>query len=100
MAVECDTAAHLQPENSGWGRAHQNLCRKQFQVDALRVKLAGHSEGGVVGARAWQDCVTEQKSSQEYDKGCYEYSEAADVFKTQRSSRVTQKPLLMSSWNQ
>lgn len=65
MAVECDTAANRWPETSGQGRAHQNLCRKRFQVDALRVKLAGHGRGGVVVERAWQDCVAEQKSSQE-----------------------------------
>lgn len=70
MAVECDTAAHRWLETSGRGRAHQNLCRKQFQVDALRVKLAGHGGGGVVAESARQDCVAEQKSSQEYDKGC------------------------------
>lgn len=59
--------------------------RKQFQVDALRTKHAGHGRGG---KRAWQGGVAEQMSSHEYDKGCWEYSEAEDVCNTHRSSHA------------
>lgn len=82
MAVECDTAAHRRPETSGRSRAHQNLCRKQFQVDALRVKRAGHGGGGVLGERARQDGVGEQKTSNECD------SEAEDMYNAHRSLRA------------
>lgn len=62
--------------------------RKQFQVDALRTKHAGHGRGGTLGERAWQGGVAEQMSYHDYDKGCWEYSEAEDVCNTHRSSHA------------
>lgn len=73
-------------------RSGQNLCSgapgNSFRSMLWEQSKAGHGRGGALGERAWQGGVAKQMLSDEFDKGCWEYSEAEDVCNTHRSSHA------------